>query len=143
MESLAALSLACNVVQLVEFSLQTVKVSRHMLNDSSPAIHMDEHRKRIHDITNTVRKSLSDTSQLPLTKSNTKLLELAEELICVSNDLDSGLSEYDPRKISSKLGKMRKGLKWQLVGKKKLDEMNAALKTLEDSLQTSVLVDLA
>ena len=151
MEAVAALSLACNVVQLVQIGLHSVRICKQMQRDKSPAANIEEHRKSLQNISEVVKASVNKASigssngnsgSTALDPTEQELLHIASKLLPVSQDLEVELRKYDPvAKISSRK-KIWKGVKYQWGGKGKIDELYTSLQAFEKTMQSAILAGI-
>ena len=101
MESLAALSLACNVVQLIQFSCHTTHVCKQIYEDESLAANVGDHCEDLQASSTKVKASITaasgGSSQPPASdgssiNSDQQLLSIANKLITIANDLNTELA---------------------------------------------------
>jgi hypothetical protein len=151
MESLAALSLACNVVQLIQFSSHTVHVCKQIYENESPAADVDDDCKDLQALSTKVKASITAasnrSSQPPAAdggsvSSDQQLLSIANKLITIANDLNTELTKCRPASQDSKRRKTMKGVKYQWSGRSRIAELHNSLKNLENTMQSFVLVDI-
>jgi hypothetical protein len=116
MESVAAVSLACNVVQLLQSSLQAIDVCKRALENSSPATLIDLHRETLHEIAGNVRKTVSSGKSDASSVQSSRLDRLADDLLVISNELDASLVKYRPDAAQSRARKVIRALKYQWAG---------------------------
>jgi len=151
MEAVAALSLACNVAQLVQIGLHSVRICKQMQRDKSPAANIEEHRKSLQNISEVVKASVNRASiggsngnsgSTALDPTEQELLHIASKLLPVAQDLEVELRKYDPvAKISSRK-KIWKGVKYQWGGKGKIDELYTSLQAFEKTMQSAILAGI-
>lgn len=147
MESLAAVSLACNVVQLVQFSLETARVFKNLAENKCPAELIDRHRKRLEQLIEQVinsRPAGNTTASITTTASSNpiggpNLDSFTDSLLVASKELEAAVAKYEPQK--SKIKNFVKAIRFQWSGKRKVEELHGSLKNMENTLQTSILFD--
>jgi hypothetical protein len=106
MESLVALSLACNVVQSIQFGLHTAHVCKQILEDKSPAANIEEDCKHLRILSGQIQASIASTSNgshVQQTSSSTitsaadrELLAIAKKLTPIAKDLENELNRCRP-----------------------------------------------
>lgn len=118
MEAVAALALACNVVQVVDFGLKTASKCREIYNKGHTAEHQDleDTSKHLAEITGNLSVSIQNAqTNKPLTKDDHELQSLAQRCTESANNLQE---ELDKLKSPGRLGKRAALLKtWQSMRK--------------------------
>jgi hypothetical protein len=149
METIAALSLACNVVQLIQFCSHTVHTCKRIYEDQSLTDDVDDHCQDLQALSSKVKASLASiesaqSKESPATSasSDQQLLSLANKLVTIANELNAELAKFGPDARDSKRRKLAKGVKFQWSGKGRIEELHSSLKNLESTVQSFVLVDL-
>lgn len=152
MESLAALSLACNVVQVIQFCLHSAHVCKQILEDKWPATNIEEDCKYLEILSGQIQASITSASgggNVQQTSSSTimsvadrELFAIAKKLTPIAKELQTELVRCRPQATNSRGKKMWKGFKYQVNGKKKIDELHVLLKGFENTMQSFILVDL-
>ncbi|KAF2652219.1 hypothetical protein K491DRAFT_64437 [Lophiostoma macrostomum CBS 122681] len=147
MEALAAVSLACNVVQLLQFTSHTVHVCKQLAQNKAVTTNIDDYCKELHELTNGVMKLMPANGQ-PLASSGSgngtdqRLLTIANKLVKIADDLEKECAKYQPIAKNSKHRILIKTIKYQWGGKARIEELYAAVKALENTMQSFVLADL-
>jgi hypothetical protein len=152
MESLAAISLACNVMQFIQLGLHSVHICKQILEDKSPAGNIEEDCKQLRILSGQIQASITSASggghvqqmsSSPITSAaDRELLVIAKKLIPTVKDLETELDRCRPEATNSRRKKMWKGIKYQFSDKKNIDELHASLKGFENTMQSFILVDL-
>jgi len=142
MEPLAALSLACNVVQVIQFGLHTAHVCKQILEDKSPAANIEEDCKHLRILSSQIQESITSASSKITSAADRELLAIAKKLTPIAKNLETELNRCRPEATNSIRKKIWKGFKYQLSGKQKMDELHASLKGFENTMQSFILVDL-
>jgi hypothetical protein len=111
MEAVAALALACNVIQMVQLASKVILVlhETHKNGAAEENIAVENTSKQLHDLSKTLSTSLNSTqNQLPTTSAESQLQELALESLKIAKELQSELNHLKskkgpPREFAEKL----------------------------------------
>ncbi|KAK5239321.1 hypothetical protein LTS06_012833, partial [Exophiala xenobiotica] len=111
MEALAAFSLACNIVQVLDFSLKIFREGKQIADSGSTA-KLDEFTlvsKQLEDLCKDLDKSLQNAPK-PISKNDDNLLKVAQDCSRAAHDVQAKLGEIMMNKKGgrSKLDKLRK-----------------------------------
>jgi hypothetical protein len=142
MEAVAALALACNITQIVEYAGKIVLLIRetHKTGASEENIVLEYTAKRLGDLSKTLSTSLNSTpNQLPITSVESELQARASEILKVAEELQSKLND-----LKSKGGHRETLRKTYLTVRKKndIDKLEKRLRDQEKLLDTGLLVRL-
>lgn len=142
MEAIAALSLACNVLQLAEVSLKVANVFKEAYKHDTGKEHEDATR-----LSNNLSSALSElqsSMQQPLNKDDAELNQIAQSCLDKATKLRN-LIVPDPKIISSskKRDKVKRGLKAvQLSFNGEVKDLETDIQALRKDLDTRVLISL-
>lgn len=140
MEAIAALSLACNVIQLVETSLKVANTFRLAYKDDSTQERREATRLSS-DFSSAVGE-LQTSMQRPLNKNDNELNDIAQQCLDKAIKLQKILSSMAPPS-SRRRDKIKSGIiAKQLSLNGELKNMVAELQSLRKDFDTRVLVSL-
>ena len=143
MEPLTALSLACNVIQLVEFSLESAKVCKEIYDTGS----LDENKrieKYVADVTS-ANKEIQTALRNP--KSGRRLSRIertAEDVSATAKELQIALNRLKLSKSQGirKVGGAFKSTLKTLISSGTIKKLQERLELQENALRSSILKDL-
>lgn len=95
MEAIAALGLACNVMQLIDFSGEVISIARHAYSAGSVEDDLSDRVSRLVDLSTAVKKSLSSASK-PATAAQRDLEEIARKCHHASVELQDEIKNLCP-----------------------------------------------
>jgi hypothetical protein len=141
MEALAAFSIACNVIQVVDFSLELFRDGKQITHSGSTA-KLDDLSlvsKQLEDLCQDLDMSLQ-TAPRPISKDNDHLLQVAQGCSRAAHDLQKKLGEIMMNKKGErgKLDIMRK----MVTSSKTVAALYNQLRDYEKLLNTQILVQL-
>jgi len=142
MEAVAALSLACNVIQMVDYAGKIVLVIRETYNSgaSKDNIGLEKRAKCLGDLSKNLSTSLNRAqTQSHTTPTESKLQVQAAESLKIAEELQSELNQ-----LKSKGGR-REGLRkgWRAIRKKgDISKLEKRLHDQESLLDSGLLVHL-
>ena len=143
MDPISALSLACNVIQLVEFSVESVKVCKELYDNGS----LDENEKiekYTADIT-AANKDLQATLRncKPGSKPS-KILQVAQDASATANELKVALNMLKLSKSQGirRLGNAFKSTLKTLITNGTIQRLQKRLELQDAALRSTILKDL-
>jgi hypothetical protein len=142
MESIAALSVACNVMQVIQFSLETVAVCKKIHEDKSPVPEAVFNTKALRMPLGILEKSLSSPSSSSVSAREQHLKDTASELVTLTKALEKELGKYEIVAGSSKASIMKRAARYNWSGKRRIDDLSRGLTGMQHTMQTSILVGL-
>ena len=149
MEALVAVSLASNVLQFIQFGCHTVHVCKQIARNKPVTTDIEDHCKELHALAANVRTSIPASAKgQPLSlnaggnSSDQRLLVIANKLIKIADNLENELAKYRPNGNKSGHRILIKTIKYQWGGKSKIEEFHTTLKSMENTMQSSILIDL-
>lgn len=111
MDPVAALGLVVNVIQIVTFSIQTVKVCQEVYQKGSTSKYNDlgDSAGDLANLTNSLQQSLQSPGARsgPLTKDDTELVELGRKCQDYANKLQKELGKLETQQRLSRLAAAR------------------------------------
>ncbi|KAK5224232.1 hypothetical protein LTR47_009843 [Exophiala xenobiotica] len=142
MEALAAFSLACNIVQVLDFSLKIFREGKQIADSGSTA-KLDEFTlvsKQLEDLCKDLDKSLQNAPK-PISKNDDNLLKVAQDCSRAAHDVQAKLGEIMMNKKGgrSKLDKLRK----MVTSSRSVTALYNKLREYEKLLNTQILVQLS
>ncbi|KAK7903106.1 hypothetical protein LTR67_001123 [Exophiala xenobiotica] len=142
MEAIAAFSIACNIVQVVDFSLKILREGKQIADSGSTA-KLDEFTlvsKQLEDLCQDLDKSLQSAPK-PISKSDDNLLKVAQGCSRAAHDVHAKLGEIMTNKKGrrGKLDIMRK----MVTSNRSITALYNKLREYERLLNTQILVQLS
>jgi len=142
MEALVAFSIACNVVQVLDFSLKIFRECKQ-LADSGSTARLDEFNlvsKQLEGLCQGLDRSLASAPK-PLGKNDDDLLELAKRCAQAAHDVQARLDEImmNKKEPRGKFDKMRK----MVTSSRSVTAVYNKLREYERLLSTQILVQLS
>ncbi|KAK5259567.1 hypothetical protein LTR99_003296 [Exophiala xenobiotica] len=142
MEALAAFGLACNIVQVLDFSLKIFREGKQIADSGSTA-KLDEFTlvsKQLEDLCQDLDKSLQNAPK-PISKNDDNLLKVAQDCSRAAHDVQAKLGEIMMNKKGGrgKLDKLRK----MVTSSRSVTALYNKLREYEKLLTTQILVQLS
>lgn len=133
MEALAALSLVCNVLQLVGVSLKASKALKAIRDEHKPDSSAQGHADILRQLSHEVKQCVTTQGS----SGNATLCTRADEVVAVARDLEKLLLRF----TTGKKNKFLDGLAylWKQGDIKALEQR---LQRAQDALQSTVLLDV-
>lgn len=142
---MGAFALACNVMQVITFSLKAVQVCREisLTGSTSTNQHIKESSEQIADAAEGVHELLHplQSTSTPLTKAQTELQNTANQCIQTAHALQKKLKPIQKGESGRRRAILRATLK-SLFGEKDIQEIESRLREYENRLQTRILVNM-
>lgn len=141
MEAIAALSLACNILQVAELSLKVTKIFRQAYKHDS--VKENEDAMRLSNNLSSAVRELQSSIQQPLNKNDVELDQIAQLCLDKATKLRD-MNVLDPRLISSRRrDKLMRCFKIvQLSFNSEVKDLEAEIQKLRKDLDTRILVSL-
>lgn len=96
MEALVALGLACNVMQLIEFSVGLISVARHAYEVGSVEDDLSDQVSRLIDLSTAMKESLMSSTSNPATQEQNAVEQAAQECLQASVQLQGEIKALCP-----------------------------------------------
>lgn len=139
MSGVEAISMACNVMTVISFGLETVKLCRKIQESGSSDSNLETNARRVRETSTDVERLL--TAQRPAsTESGIRLRRVATECIGYAKDVEKEIKYTSPRNdglrgaIMSTFRVMRR--------KRRLDELQILLEASRRAMDTAVMVQI-
>lgn len=142
MDPLAGLSVACNVMQVIQFSVETLAIFRQMKEGALPDPYIQANSRSLLDTTNRLKQTLNTPAIANGIPSDAALLQVCNKLVVVVAALNDQSQKVIPQPGASKVKVFGKTLKYQLRHKSKIDKMAQQLDRLQSRMQLEILGDL-
>ncbi|KAH7024894.1 uncharacterized protein B0I36DRAFT_366796 [Microdochium trichocladiopsis] len=136
MEALAALSLACNVLQLVGTGLRATAALQRIRDEHKPDASLKTNATVLRQLSYEVGQSVKAHKSGP-DPSDDRLLSRARDIICVSQELEQMLERFSSGKKSRVWNTFRYVLK-----KDEIQGLEKRLQETQQALQTTILVEM-
>ncbi|KAL0933333.1 uncharacterized protein CTRU02_212296 [Colletotrichum truncatum] len=141
LEGIAGLGLACNIMQLISFSHETVVICRRIHENGTPEPDLAEQAKSLKDLSDDLERSLkgkaSASSGAPADK---RVLDLARKCIRHAKDLNEEivyLTPSHPGKVAALVATPK-----AIWRKRRLERLKTNLADAQKLIETSILVRL-
>ncbi|KAF3009659.1 hypothetical protein E8E13_007930 [Curvularia kusanoi] len=135
-EAIAGLSIAANVMQVIDFSKTTLATCRSLYADKSPAPGIAFNTNALSNAVGNLNTGLA-SCKAPIDKD---LKYLAQELLKIADALQTEMKKFQIPQGTSKARVFGKALKFNFAGKRKVNELDASLSKLHLTLHTHILV---
>lgn len=142
MEAIAALSLACNILQVAELSLKVTKTFRQAYKHDS--VKETEDVIRLSDNMSSAVTELESSMQRPFTKDDAELNQIAQLCLDKATRLRD-MNVLDPKPTSSTRtrDRLKRGFRVVRVSLNgEVKDLEAEIQTLREDLDTRILVSL-
>jgi hypothetical protein len=136
MEPLVALSLACNILQVLEVSLGTIGMIRKLRKDNTSDTTVSANSTLLQQITGELQQSIACVQ--PLTSAEHELFQIATRTAKVARQLQMELHKYG----SNAYPMLVDAVRYMLSGKHRIEMLEKSLRELQETLQTKILVNL-
>lgn len=137
MESLAALSVACNIMEIIEFGKETVSICKRLYEEKLPVPYLDRNTKALRKASEDLKISIATASP-----TKTQPHDISEKIIDLTDELKKQIDKYKTLPGSSKASAFSKGLQYQLHRKRKIHDLSDSMSKLQSIMETKILVDL-
>ena len=143
MDPISALSLACNVIQLVEFSVESVKVCKELYDNGS----LDENEKiekYTADITAANKDLQAALRNCKPGSKPSKILQVAQDASATANELKVALNKLKLSKSQGvrRLGNAFKSTLKTLITNGTIQRLQKRLELQDAALRSTILKDL-
>lgn len=142
MDPVAALSLACNVMQATQFSLETVQVFRHLKHGVAPDDSAQKNSESLVRTMDRLRAKLSTPAIKHDIPVNSALIETCDEIIRLTDALREQSKKGLPKPTASKFTIFWKSLAYQIVHKDAIAKLAQQLDRTQSRMELEILVDL-
>jgi hypothetical protein len=141
LEPIAALSVACNILQIVGVGRETVRIARQVYQDGALDPELTANATVLKNLSQLVRSIIPATSTLTgQPKAQDKqLLDLADKCRDVARDLQEEVKFLNGPSTKAKLVATLKIAGKTMWRKRRLDKLDQKLKHAESLLQTGLL----
>ena len=140
MEGVAAFSVACNIMQTIQFSMAAAELCKDLYKGSSPDKDLESHCARLREAADSLRPAGLTTTAGQ--KPEQQLQEVAKILITTADEIQKELNKL-------KTSSQRLGLQaaWNtgryiLRTKSKIDRLHLSLERSKTVMETQVLISL-
>lgn len=138
MEALAALALACNLIELVSFSGEVIQVARDVYQSGKIDADLSERASRLAILSHNVAQSL-DSCPNPNTQAESDLLKTARECHEVSIELEAMLGDLSSPK-KSKLGALGAALKTRISHRGRIKKLQTRMVNCQNQMDSGLLL---
>jgi hypothetical protein len=147
MDPLTALSLACNVIQIVSFSHEIFTLANQIAKDGSPDANLAENATHLSELSQNLQESLQSQKAKPLTEQQQRLQKVAQKCLKASKDLTEELDKITwkpgPEGSNSKTQRKAVSQAWKTWWRKsKIEKLQKEMAEIERIMQSSILADL-
>ncbi|KAF5011642.1 hypothetical protein FDECE_2265 [Fusarium decemcellulare] len=139
LEPLAALGLACNIMQMITFTGESISICRRIYNDGQPDPSLDDYAQRLLGTSESLRDIISRSSG-NLTSDDQALRSTAEKCIDVAGHLTKEIQSLSvPRSQTGFRVTLRQGVK-AIFHKSRLERLENDLRNIQSAMHTQLLV---
>jgi len=135
MEALAALSLVCNILQLVGTGLKATQALKRFHDESKPDASLKSNASILWKLSNELEQSMSASSISP---ASANVLSRARDVVKVSRELEVMLE----RASNNKKNRLLRTVKYVVKDKDKIEAHEKRLRDAQQALQTTILMDM-
>lgn len=139
LEPIAALSVACNILQIVGVGLETVRVARKVYQDGELDPALVENAKILDNLSKSVRSIKPGASTTRLKTQEKQLLDLADRCERAARDLQEEVNFLNGPPTKAKLVATLKIATKTTWRKRRLDKLDQKLNDAEQRLKTGLL----
>jgi uncharacterized protein YukE len=140
MEAIVALSLACNVLTLVDFTCKTGKLFETLRTKGSVDPNLSKNAERLDNLSKSLDASIVNAAPvLESVDSRQELLSIARDCSKTAKELLSVISKISNSRAGV-LGKFAKAMMTSFTGK--LKDLEKAMIQFEHALQTRLIKDI-
>lgn len=139
LEPLAALGLACSIMQTITFTGETISLCRKIYNNGQPDPSLNDYSLELSKISWTLRDNLNRGSGV-LSSDDLALRDTAEKCLEVTNKLAQEMQNLSPQNGQKGVrNSIQLGFK-TLLRKPRLQQLEASLRNIQSAMNTQLLV---
>lgn len=142
MEALAVFSVACNVMQVIQFSRDTASICKRLNQDKSPAPEIAYNGEALRTASQDLKTSLTFISPGSLQPDERELQLVASKVVVIADQLRKELEKCQAKSGSSKIVALGKALKYSWSRKKRIEDISQSLGSLQNMMQTRILLNI-
>lgn len=139
LEPIAALSVACNILQIVGIGRETVRVARQVYQDGALDPALTENATVLSNLSKSVRSAIPVTTTTKHKAQDKQLVDLADRCRDAARDLQEEVNFLNGQPTKAKLVATLKIAAKTTWRKRRLDRLDLKLKEAESLLQTGLL----
>lgn len=141
LEPLAALGLACNILQLIEIGCNTIKLAKNIYQSSSPAIDqtLQDNAAVLHTISSEVKAAKRPAS---LSKLDQQLVTTADKCFAATRDLEEEVQFLLTNAKQNQLAATLKIVTKTTWRKRRLDRLKESLENAEKLMTKTLLAQI-
>jgi hypothetical protein len=137
MDPLAGLSLACNIMQVIEISSKALSVFRDIRGGRNPGADVSFNQSAPVKLFG----ELEGATPTKMPVQDPELQEAAREAMRISLELRKQLDAFKPRTESSRFSALAASVKYVLYGERKVQNLDAALGKIQKTMELHILAD--
>lgn len=137
LDPLTSLSIACNVMQIISFSLEVTSIVKRIKKDGTTDLGLRENAENLSASSKGLKKYLKGCDLKHLPKNQAKLQNIATKCLKTSKDIQSNMDEIDSTRGGPVMGALK--LKWR---KGVLERLEQDMRKYQDAMQTTILVHI-
>ena len=138
MEALAIFSIACNVMQTINFAHETISIAKSIYHKKPPKPELAEARKQLSEWADQLHEELQKHAQ-PLQKSESELLDVAKRCRNVAKQLEVELNSVMTPENQTKLRRVKAVVKAPFL-RRRLKKFETTITDYQRTLETQILV---
>ncbi|KAE9364918.1 hypothetical protein N431DRAFT_386847 [Stipitochalara longipes BDJ] len=142
MEAVAALSIACNVMQVISFGHETISLCKRLHHGGSLNADLEHNARHLSGLSESLRDSISAArTARPLTKEQNDLKAVAERCLEASTKLRHELDKFSMPGTPSGLATLKKAFRAQFR-KNSIEALRKIMNECQSTLQSDLLFRL-
>lgn len=141
MEALAAFGIACNVIQVISFSHEVLSTCKRVCRDGSPQPDLEKNSNQLQRLSTKLLESINEP-QSTLSKQQYELRSMATRLCDTIGQLITLLDDVKTDGASSRLTAVKKTFKNNFRYKQKIRELEKAIQSHQNTLDSGMLAHL-
>lgn len=142
MDPLTGLSLACNVMQIIQFSAETLAIFKRLKEGGSPDPYVEGNSQSLVTATTKLRSTLNIPSVVNGIPRDASLLQVCNEVVLIADELQKQIQKSLPIKGESKAKMLRKSVAFQLKYKSATEKLSRQLDNLQHRMESEILIEL-
>jgi hypothetical protein len=142
MEATVALSVACNVIQLIQMGKETLSTVKRMYEDNLPDPNIASTSDALAKMTTKLKVSLHSPRPQKLSAADTELSESGDKSLKIAGAVKEQLQKCQPRPGAWKPMVILKALSYNFKHKSRIEKLSTELNGLQNALETRILINL-
>jgi hypothetical protein len=137
LDPLTCFSIACNVMQVISFSLEVSSIVKRIQKDGTADSELRDHASNLSKTSNDLESYLKGCDLKHLPKNQVELEDIAVKCLETSREIQALMDNID----STRGGRVVKALKMR-TKKSTFERLEQAMQKYQDTMQTHILVHI-